>query len=105
MRTKTDPDGQVTRYDYDAANWPTFIADPELRRTLKVYNAASEVIEERRAVGTPIEQADIRIGVKNLFLDSWILVPITDPKGVREQSLQTSATIRLQQQAILRTLT
>ncbi|MFN8946601.1 MAG: RHS repeat domain-containing protein, partial [Alphaproteobacteria bacterium] len=29
----------------------------ELRRTLKVYNAASEVIEERRAVGTPIEQA------------------------------------------------
>jgi YD repeat-containing protein len=102
----TDPDGQVTRYDYDAANWPTFIADPELRRTLKVYNAASEVIEERRAVGTPIEQADIRIGVKNLFLDSWILVPIKDdPKGVREQSLQTSATIRLQQQATLRTLT
>ncbi|MFO0475747.1 MAG: hypothetical protein ACK52K_11420, partial [Alphaproteobacteria bacterium] len=56
----TDPDGQVTRYDYDAANRPTFITDPELRRTLKVYNAASEVIEERRAVGTPIEQAYVR---------------------------------------------
>jgi YD repeat-containing protein len=53
----TDPDNRVSRYDYDAANRLTYTTDPELRRTLKVYNAASEVIEDRRGIGTPNEQA------------------------------------------------
>ena len=44
VKTLTDPDNRVSRYDYDVANRLTFTTDPELRRTLKLYNAASEVI-------------------------------------------------------------
>jgi RHS repeat-associated protein len=57
VKTMTDPDNRVSRYDYDAANRLTYTTDAELRRTLKVYNAASEVIEDRRGIGTPNEQA------------------------------------------------
>jgi YD repeat-containing protein len=57
VKTMTDADNRVSRYDYDAANRLTYTTDPELRRTLKVYNAASEVIEERRGIGTPDVQA------------------------------------------------
>ena len=57
VASMTDPDGAVTLYTYDAANRPASTIDAVQRRSLTVYDAAGQVIEHRKAVGTPLEQA------------------------------------------------
>jgi len=53
VRSVTDPDGRVTRFQYDALNRPTLSIDPEGRTVGKTYDAESNVLTEMRGDGGP----------------------------------------------------
>ena len=53
----TDPLGHVTRTTYDALDRSLRVMDAAGRVTASVYDLAGQLLQERRAVGTPLEQA------------------------------------------------
>jgi len=54
VRSVTDPDGRVTRFQYDALNRNILTIDPEGRTAGKTYDAEGHVLVERRGDGAPI---------------------------------------------------
>jgi len=54
VRSVTDPDGRVTRFQYDSLNRNILTIDPEGRTAGKTYDAEGHVLVERRGDGAPI---------------------------------------------------
>lgn len=57
VATKTDPLSHVTQYSYDTLDRLSSVTDPTGYVTSFVYDAAGQKMQERRAVGTALEQA------------------------------------------------
>lgn len=55
--TKTDPLGHITTITYDNVDRTQTVTDPTGRMTKFLYDLAGEKTQERRAVGTALEQA------------------------------------------------
>ena len=56
VASKTDPLGDVTNFSYDADDRTHTVTDPTSYVTQYVYDAASQKLQEQRAVGTSIQQ-------------------------------------------------
>ena len=57
VATVTDPLNEVTTTTYDALDRVATVTDPVGRVTSKIYDPAGQVLQERRGVGTPLEEA------------------------------------------------
>ncbi len=79
VRSVTDPDGRVTRFQYDALNRNVLTIDPEGRTAGKTYDADGRVLVERRGDGGPTSATnDVVAYVTRSYTDNGQVATFAD---------------------------